>query len=164
MSKKVETRAQVEKKIKRRELWLKALSLFAILILIAGLGVFIYLQTSDEARRQLADPTNVRVEQYGDNYILSFDEVLNASAYRYSINGIEQQVGPNTRTIDITQLVQTPQRYTVSVQAIGDNGYKNSNVVYGNEFAVYKMLEQPVVQIDQYDSKIVWVQVDYADS
>ncbi len=164
MSKEVESRTQIEKNIKRRETWLKFLSLFAILVLVAGLAVFVYLQATDETRRQLADPVNIRVEQLGSNYILSFDEVLNASAYRFSINGVEQQVNADTRTIDITHLVQTPQMYSVTVQAIGSNGYKNSNVVRGDDFAVYGMLDQPVMQLDKYDSKLVWLTVDGADS
>ena len=164
MSKTVESRAKIEKKIKRRELSLKLLSLFAILILVAGLGVFIYFQSTDETRSQLADPTNIQIEELGSNYILSFSKVENASGYRIMINDTVQQVGESITSLDITSLVQKPQKYTVAVQALGNKDYKNSNLVYGNDLEVFKTLQMPIVQLDIYDSKLVWVKVDGADA
>ena len=164
MSNSIETRAQIEKKMKMRELWLKTLSAIAILILIAGLGVFIYFQTTDDTRLQLSDPTSVRVEQADSRFILTFDAVENASAYRYTINGNAQQVGASATRIDITELVSHPQKYTITVQALGDDGYKNSNIVSCEDLEVYKTLEVPIVNIDEYDSKLVWVPVEGAES
>ncbi len=164
MSNSIETRAQIEKKMKMREIWLKTLSVIAILILVAGLGVFIYFQTTDDTRLQLSDPTSVRVEQTDARFILTFDAVENASAYRYTINGNAQQVGASATRIDITELVSQPQKYEITVQALGDDGYKNSNIVSCEDLEVYVTLDVPIVSIDKYDSKLVWVAVEGAES
>lgn len=164
MSKSIDTRENLEKKIKRHELWLKTLSVLAILILLAGVGVFIYFQTSGESRKQLDDPTNIKIEEVGINYVLSFNAVEKASAYRISINGDILQIDSSLTSYNITDLVQKPQKYTISVQAVGDKGYKNSNVVFADDLEVYKTLQMPVVELDTYDSKIVWLEIDNADA
>jgi len=159
----IKSRAKIEKRIKVRELWLKSLSVLALLIMVAGLGLFIYLQTSYQTRIQLDNPANVRVEKLGDNVYLKFDKVKNASAYRYSIDNNVVQVGADDLNIDITNLVESPKKYAISVQAIADNGYKNSDVVFADDFVVTKTLTQPIAEIDKFDAKLVWVNVDGAD-
>ena len=159
----IESRAKIEKRIKVREMWLKSLSVLALLIMVAGLGLFIYFQTSYQTRIQLDNPANVRVEKLGDNVYLKFDKVKNASAYRYSIDNNVVQVGADDLNIDITNLVESPKKYAISVQAIADNGFKNSDVIFADDFVVTKTLAQPIAEIDKYDAKLVWVQVDGAD-
>ena len=159
----IDSRAKIEKRIKVRELWLKSLSVLALLIMVAGLGLFIYFQTSYQTRIQLDKPANVRVEKLGDSVYLKFDKVKNASAYRYSIDNNVVQVGADDLSVDITNLVESPKKYAISVQAIADNGYKNSDVVFADDFVVTKTLVQPIAEIDKYDAKLVWVNVDGAD-
>ena len=159
----IDSRAKIEKRIKTRELWLKSLSVLALLIMVAGLGLFIYFQTSYQTRIQLDNPANVRVEKLGDNVYLKFDKVKNASAYRYSIDNNVVQVGADDLSVDITNLVESPKKYAISVQAIADNGYKNSDVVFADDLVVTKTLVQPIAEIDKYDAKLVWVNVDGAD-
>lgn len=159
----IESRAKLEKRIKVRELWLKSLSVVALLILIAGLGIYIYLQTSYQARIQLENPANVRVEKLGDNVYLKFDKVKNAVAYRYSVDDNVVQVSATDLTIDITALVEKPKKYSISVQALANDGYKNSDAVFAEDYIVTKTLARPVVDLDKYDSKLVWVGVDDAD-
>ncbi len=159
----IDSRAKIEKRIKVREMWLKSLSVLALLIMVAGLGLFIYIQTSYQTRIQLDNPANVRVEKLGDNVYLKFDKVKNASAYRYSIDNNVVQVGADDLNIDITNLVESPKKYSISVQAIADNGFKNSDVIFADDFVVTKTLTQPIAEIDKYDAKLVWVKVDGAD-
>lgn len=159
----IESRAKIEKKIKVRERWLKSLSVVALLILIAGLGIFIYLQTSYQTRTQLENPVNVRVEKLGDSVYLKYDKVKNAVAYRYSVDGNVVQVSADDLAVDISALVETPKKYEISVQALGGDSHKNSDPVFAEEFVVTKTLARPVVDIDKYDSKLVWVSVDGAD-
>ena len=160
---KLESREKIEKRVKAREMWLRILTIFALLVMVTGLALFIYFQTSYQTRIQLDTPANVRVEKLGDSVYLKFDKVKNATAYRYSIDNHIIQVGADDLNVDITALVESPKKYKISVQAIAESGFKNSEISYAEDFVVTKTLAQPIADIDKYDSKLVWVNVDGAD-
>ena len=154
----------IENRIKAKERWIKLMSILGIIVLIMGMGLLVYNRVAWETRLTLGEPSEARVEIVGNSYILTYNKVEHASGYRYTINGVAQQVGGSVTSIDITNMLEKPQKYEISIQAMGNDKYKNSKVVEIEAVEVYKTLETPEVEIDEYESKLIWLGIEGADA
>ena len=123
-------------------------------VIILNVLIFICILIGCETK-VLDSPVNLEATEY----MISWDNVTNATNYIFNINGIEANI--STNTCDLSFLTER-EIYLIKVKAVSKNGYRDSN------WSNYLIYELPIVQlvtpseIKVEDSYLKWAKVTNA--
>ena len=155
----------VHQKARQKKNLFRVLMIFGVLFLALGVSLLLIWQNTTTANRdELATPTNLLVRETDDGKVLlSFNPVTDASSYVLRINDIVESISDKETTVDITRFVEGLGEYTISVQAIGGELHKNSNISNVVKHYTYMSLPNPEPQLSYEDGLIAWPNIENAD-
>ncbi len=104
----------------------------------------------EPAMESLSAPQQVIVQSNGEQSLIIFDEVDNASYYDIYINDVcvtVKATGTGTIRFDASKIIKLPQKYTVKVKAVSDTHF-DSAFTEDYVYNYTKVLDAPVITMD----------------